>query len=107
MAEWAKVREQMIDRRFGRITVLAFSHCKNYVTYYLCSCDCGNTAVLSGNKLKMGYTKSCGCWRKECYSTPHLNGRYGPYNPQNCQWITKSENARKQDHKKSSARRMR
>ena len=28
---------------------------------WVCKCDCGNEAIIGGNKLKNGHTKSCGC----------------------------------------------
>lgn len=33
--------------------------------FYKCICDCGNTTVVSGNALRKGKTKSCGCLIKE------------------------------------------
>ncbi len=32
---------------------------------WLCRCDCGNSAIVVGAKLKSGRTKSCGCFCKE------------------------------------------
>lgn len=34
-------------------------------TYWVCKCDCGNTAQITMTKLTRGATKSCGCLRKE------------------------------------------
>lgn len=31
---------------------------------WVCKCDCGNTTVFDGNKLRKGKVKSCGCFRK-------------------------------------------
>lgn len=67
--------------RFGRLTVL--SHCGNrkigragneYATrvLWLCRCDCGNLAVVMGQNLRGGLTRSCGCLRTE---TSRENGR--------------------------------
>ena len=36
--------------------------------YWHCKCDCGNEKDISGNALKTGYTKSCGCLNKELAS---------------------------------------
>ena len=55
----------IIGKKFGRLTVVEFSHSKGYEKYYSCRCDCGKTkTVLKGNLLN-GKTKSCGCYQKE------------------------------------------
>lgn len=67
----------MIDldnKRFGRLTVIKFSHRdivvnKNnntqYYYYYLCLCDCGKESLVEYHNLVNGGTKSCGCLKKE------------------------------------------
>lgn len=35
---------------------------------WLCQCDCGNEVTVSGNRLRSGNTKSCGCLRRELVS---------------------------------------
>ena len=37
---------------------------------WLCNCDCGNTTVVSANKLIGCKTKSCGCLKKETAKPP-------------------------------------
>lgn len=32
---------------------------------FLCRCDCGNEAIVTGKSLRNGHTKSCGCMRKD------------------------------------------
>lgn len=51
--------------RYGRLTVKAFAGRKNGRTIWLCVCDCGKEITVSGNALRVGSTKSCGCLRKE------------------------------------------
>ena len=52
--------------KFGRLTVLRLSHKdKRQECYWLCKCECGNEKTVSGNKLRSGNTKSCGCMQKE------------------------------------------
>ena len=58
-------RLSLIGRRFGRLTVLAYAG-DSYIgkdnnSRWVCKCDCGNEAIIGGNKLKNGHTKSCGC----------------------------------------------
>ena len=33
--------------------------------FWKCKCDCGNFVTVSGNGLKSGISKSCGCYKKE------------------------------------------
>lgn len=60
----------LTDKRFYKLLVIGLDH-KNEVVYkngkkrttyyWKCICDCGNEVVRSGNSLRGGYTKSCGC----------------------------------------------
>ncbi len=56
-------------QKFGRLTVLEFSHIgktKNKRgSYWRCLCECSNIVIKNGNKLKSGDTRSCGCLVKE------------------------------------------
>ncbi len=60
----------LTGKRFFKLLVLNFDHKKEVLykngkkrtTYYWkCICDCGNEVIRSGNSLRGGYTKSCGC----------------------------------------------
>ena len=56
----------MEGTRFGRLVVSKLhSRDANYNKRWECACDCGNTTVVLGDKLKTGNTKSCGCLAKE------------------------------------------
>ena len=59
-------REDLTGKRFGRLVVIAEDHLENRQYYWLCKCDCGNLTVKSGNEMKWGKVKSCGCLRAEC-----------------------------------------
>lgn len=64
------LKEDLTGRRFGRLTVL--SRGKNDhagKTRWNCICDCGKTCLKYGSVLTAGYTKSCGCYRKELPKT--------------------------------------
>lgn len=66
-------RKNLSGRRFGRLTVIKFSHCvldRRYKypgqsAYWLCGCVCGNQKIVKASYLLNGTTKSCGCLRKE------------------------------------------
>jgi len=52
----------LIGQRFGKLIVMKRAgstkyHCANWE----CLCDCGKLAIVSGNHLLTGNTKSCGC----------------------------------------------
>lgn len=58
----------LIGRKFNRLLAVAHlggertktpsDRCK-----YLWLCDCGNFSIAQGNRVKVGTTKSCGCWK--------------------------------------------
>ena len=57
--------ESLINRRYGRLTVIEQAQSKNDKRYWKCQCDCGNITFVSTADLNKGNTKSCGCLREE------------------------------------------
>ena len=57
----------LTGRRFGRLVAIepTGEHASDGCYYWLCKCSCGNTKVVSSNKLLQGRTVSCGCYGKE------------------------------------------
>lgn len=53
--------ENLIGKKFNKLTVLNFSHRKGSHTYYTCQCECGNKKAVDIYSVKMGLVKSCGC----------------------------------------------
>lgn len=52
-------------QRFGKLTVIRYVGKDNYNNaLWECTCDCGNTTVVSTKGLRSGGTKSCGCLHK-------------------------------------------
>lgn len=52
--------------KFNRLTAIKFSYRdKNSFQYWLFKCDCGNEKVIRVYRVKIGTTKSCGCYGKE------------------------------------------
>ena len=47
--------------RYFKLTVQSFAYTKNGKAYWNCLCDCGKTTGVSGNALRNGDIKSCGC----------------------------------------------
>lgn len=62
----------LTGNRFGRLTVIErakndkFKH-----SQWLCECDCGTKIIVSLSHLRTGYTKSCGCLKKEIAKEVH------------------------------------
>lgn len=50
----------MIGQRFGRLTVVCYSHGRDGAMWY-CRCDCGGESIAKAVSLRYGTTKSCGC----------------------------------------------
>lgn len=47
--------------RFGKLIALNVSHQVDKLYFWNCICDCGGNITTSGNRLRSGVTKSCGC----------------------------------------------
>lgn len=59
-------REDIVGRRFGRLTVLDFDHIDSHRnSYWLCECDCGSHTIVTRGGLTSGNTTSCGCYQIE------------------------------------------
>lgn len=51
----------LTGKKFGRLTVIAFSHKSKGSLHWKCICDCGNFKNVRSNLLKNGSISSCGC----------------------------------------------
>lgn len=66
----------LIGKKFNMLTVLRKDPDKQ--GYVICQCDCGNIISARAERLKSGYTHSCGCNRKKGRQRISLVGnRYG------------------------------
>lgn len=55
----------LTGKKFGRLTVIKREPNKGVYPMWLCKCICGGEKVISGEHLRRGNTKSCGCLNKE------------------------------------------
>ncbi len=57
--------KDLTGQKFGKLTVLAFSHTSEHSkkTMWKCRCDDGNEITVIGNNLVRGIVTSCGCER--------------------------------------------
>lgn len=71
MSKQKEIENDLIGKKFGRLTVESYSHKEKkdnsagFLHYYNCICECGNKYLAERNSLKYGNTKSCGCIHKE------------------------------------------
>jgi hypothetical protein len=63
-------RIDLTGQRFGRLTVISYAGTtKKGRATWQCKCDCGNNTTVMASHLKTGHTISCGCFRREKYTT--------------------------------------
>lgn len=55
----------MTNRRFGRLVAIQPAGRYRGQVKWLCRCDCGNEHTVSGEILRSGRSRSCGCARRE------------------------------------------
>ena len=51
--------------KYGRLAVIGRSDNVNGRTAWICHCNCGKSKIVTGNMLRTGKVKSCGCIRSE------------------------------------------
>lgn len=81
--------KDLIGKKFGRLTVLSQvkKRSKDRAVYWICSCSCGKKSVkVTGNHLKSGHTKSCGCLYNPEMNTKHGYNRRGNVKPEYTIW---------------------
>lgn len=60
-----KETQQIIGKKFGKLTAIKMVERKKHHLYYLFKCDCGNEKIISKEAVVEGKTKSCCCITKE------------------------------------------
>lgn len=53
------------EQRFGKLTVKNYLGIINHVATWECLCDCGTITICTGNQLRTGRKKSCGCLKSD------------------------------------------
>lgn len=66
----------LVGQKFGALTVIERAPkpegSKSSSAFWLCQCDCGVKKIISGNVLKMGKARSCGCMTSRLLSESHM-----------------------------------
>jgi hypothetical protein len=73
----------LTGQKFHKLTVVQEADHRAAGRYWLCRCECGNTAVIKQTALRRGATKSCGCLKAEMLTarnTTHGLSRTREYN---------------------------
>lgn len=68
-----------MGNRYGRLTVIGRAPTPEGKrgAYWRCHCDCGQYIVTSGNRLRMGATRTCGCSRGQHLVKDETGNVYG------------------------------
>lgn len=74
-------REDLVGKRFGRLTVVSLYGVKRHHAQWLCKCDCGLTTLSYAYQLNNGSKQSCGCLRVEKASEHISESLKGKDNP--------------------------
>ncbi len=66
-------------KRFGKLVAKSIDYCRTRQeasghTYWICTCDCGNSFTTRLNSLNKGATTSCGCTKLKYNNKPNLIG---------------------------------
>lgn len=63
-------RYENLKGKYGKLSIIEYAG-KNEKNYklYRCRCDCGNEVIVKGSDLLTGHTKSCGCIKKNHFTT--------------------------------------
>jgi hypothetical protein len=58
------LRIELKNQRFGKLIVVDYANKNGNSSsqFWKCKCDCGNEKNISGQHLREGLVKSCGCW---------------------------------------------
>lgn len=82
----------LTGQRFSRLLVVRLADRAGREIRWECRCECGVSAIVRGNQLRSGGTKSCGCLKREASSRNILalrnsNFRHGKRRtPEYCAW---------------------
>lgn len=73
------VKRDLTGKRFGRLVVIEIHTREPYYAYkgprWRCRCDCGAETVVAGQSLEYGYTRSCGCLRRDRMREMHRRAK--------------------------------
>lgn len=68
-------RIDLTGNKYGKLTVVGYSHTNKGFAFWECNCDCGGKNIVSGYSLRSGGTKSCGCNKPGFKNLKDLSGK--------------------------------
>lgn len=71
------VHDEIMGKKFGRLTVIGWEKGKNNRTVYICKCECGNQTTAIYSDLVSGKKSSCSCLRSDM-SSKSIKDTYKP-----------------------------
>ena len=63
-----------VGKIYGRLVVVERSPSVGGKAMWLCRCSCGNTKTVSGDSLRQGKVRSCGCFQQESRTKARTHG---------------------------------
>lgn len=57
--------KDLVEKIFGRLTVIEKVGSRNSIIYWKCVCVCGNFKEVSSSNLRNGHVASCGCLKRD------------------------------------------
>lgn len=73
---------ELINKKFGKLTVICLYKQNKKNKIFRCQCNCGNIAYVSRDSLIYNKTKSCGCLKKEL-NKETINDKFEEFNVKN------------------------
>lgn len=75
-----RAKLELTGKRFGRLVAIRPVGSTNQGNaIWECQCDCGNITTVNSQRLKIGKTKSCGCYNRELVIKKNINNADGKY----------------------------
>lgn len=66
--------DDIIDKKFGKLTVIKYEKSENGRSIWQCKCDCGNIKSVFAQNLVNKHTSSCGCLNQSGKGNKNWNG---------------------------------
>lgn len=63
-----RTTKNILGMRFGRLVVLSRAGLQSRAAVWECRCDCGAIRIVTSSSLRLGRSRSCGCYRDEAAS---------------------------------------
>lgn len=73
----AAMYKNILGNRYGRLVVIEHIGTKSGKALWRCKCDCGGYKDVTGDMLRQGHTKSCGCMARENHALITQRNRFG------------------------------